>query len=126
MSNFKEEVYRVVRSVPPGRVTSYGVIASLVGRPGAARAVGAALKALPDEASSPPANATDPGTSTTTTESRVPWWRILNWKGAISTSSIDHVAQIQRALLEDEGVEFDPGNRVLMDRFGWRLDVREE
>jgi methylated-DNA-protein-cysteine methyltransferase related protein len=126
MSDFKEEVYRAVRSVPPGRVTSYGVIASLVDRPGAARAVGAALKALPDEAPSPPASAPGSRDSTTTTESRVPWWRILNWRGEISTSSIDHVAQIQRALLEDEGVEFDPAGRIDMARFGWRLDVRGE
>ena len=37
---FTRRVYSVVRRVPVGRVTTYGEVARLAGRPGAARAVG--------------------------------------------------------------------------------------
>lgn len=37
---FTRRVLAVVRRVPPGRVITYGDVAALAGRPGAARAVG--------------------------------------------------------------------------------------
>jgi len=40
--------------------------------------------------------------------------------GRISISRVDVSADMQRALLEEEGVEFDAGSRVDMRRFGWR------
>jgi methylated-DNA-protein-cysteine methyltransferase-like protein len=40
---FERRVARVVRRIPPGSVASYGAVARLAGRPGAARAVGRAL-----------------------------------------------------------------------------------
>lgn len=40
---FHREVYRFVRSIPPGATLSYGEIADRVGRKGAARAVGQAM-----------------------------------------------------------------------------------
>jgi O-6-methylguanine DNA methyltransferase len=44
-SPFCQAVLRRVRAVPRGRVTTYGDVADAVGRPGAARAVGAVLQA---------------------------------------------------------------------------------
>jgi O-6-methylguanine DNA methyltransferase len=44
-SAFRRAVLRRVRAVPAGRVTTYGDVADAVGRPGAARAVGAVLQA---------------------------------------------------------------------------------
>ena len=41
--SFEASVYRAVMQVPRGRVTSYGLIAQAVGRPGSSRAVGNAL-----------------------------------------------------------------------------------
>lgn len=46
-SRFAAEVYRLVSEVPRGRVTTYGAIASRMGKPKAGRAVGAALRANP-------------------------------------------------------------------------------
>jgi methylated-DNA-protein-cysteine methyltransferase-like protein len=43
--NFYEQVYALVRQIPRGRVTSYGRIAQMLGRPNSARAVGYALHA---------------------------------------------------------------------------------
>ena len=43
MNSFFKKVYKVVRKVPFGRVTSYGSIASFLGDPRAARVVGWAM-----------------------------------------------------------------------------------
>ena len=46
-TNFQLQVWRALLRIPPGRVASYGTLAELVGRPGAARAVGGAVGANP-------------------------------------------------------------------------------
>lgn len=97
---FYEKVYHQVRRIPDGRVTTYGHIAALAGNPRAARTVGWALHALPHD--------TD-----------VPWHRVLNARGGISISKIGLPPELQRALLEDEGVEFRADGTVDLDRWGW-------
>ena len=100
MSNFFERVYQVVRLVPPGRVVTYGQVATMLGAPHAARTVGWALHALPMD--------TD-----------VPWQRVINACGRISTSCREHDAGVQRQLLEAEGVVFDERGYVDLKRFQW-------
>ena len=100
MTPFTRSVYAVVSAIPSGSVTSYGMVATMAGRPRAPRAVGGALSAIPEELD-------------------IPWWRVISSSGRISTSSIHHTAQIQRALLEDEGVRFTRGGRIDWDRFEW-------
>ena len=100
MAEFSERVYACVRRIPPGRIVNYGGVAALVGRPQAARGVGYALGHLP-------------------IDTNVPWWRVVNRRGAISTSPLAGVAQRQRALLEHEGVEFDEKGEASWERFGW-------
>lgn len=100
MSDFNARVHDAVRSVPSGRVASYGAIAALAGRPGAARAVGAVLRSLPD------------GTD-------VPWWRVINARGVLTIPRVHHGRRLQRTLLEDEGVRVDDDGRVDMARYGW-------
>lgn len=100
MSPFTRRVWRIVRRVPRGRVVSYGGVAALMGAPRAARAVGRALCVLPDG-------------------SDVPWWRVINRNGEISIRCMVHGPQVQRALLEGEGVRFDRRGRVDWRRFGW-------
>ena len=100
MTPFTRSVYAVVAAIPAGRVTSYGAVAAILGRPRAPRAVGGALSAIPDELD-------------------LPWWRVISSSGRISTSSIHHTAQIQRALLEDEGVRLGGTGRVDWDRYEW-------
>lgn len=97
---FFERVYRLVRRVPPGKVTSYGAIARMLDHPHAARTVGWALHSMPEG-------------------SDVPWWRVINSQGRISTSCREHAADVQRALLEAEGIEFDEYGYVDWERFGW-------
>ena len=102
MPSFYEEVYRLTRQVPPGRVTTYGTIAALAGSPMASRAVGYALRALPKD--------TD-----------VPWQRVINKQGHIPLRGRDpRETDLQRALLESEGITFDAEDRVDFRRFGWQ------
>ncbi len=88
-----ETIYRAVRNVPRGRVASYGQIAELAGLEGHARQVGYALHALP-------------------AKSGVPWHRVINAKGEISPRSAGDSHELQRLLLEAEGVTFDERGRV--------------
>src|SRR5712664_2291492 len=101
---FYHRIYKVVRHIPKGRVATYGIVARLAGRPGAARTVGWALSALNDE-------------------SDVPWWRVLNAAGRISLSGADHNSVLQRALLLREGVKFAPGGAVNLATFGWPAEA---
>ena len=101
--NFFERVYRVVRQIPPGKVASYGQIAALLGHPQAARTVGWALNALRGSE-----------------VDDVPWQRVINSRGRISISRADLGADLQAALLEQEGIVFGPDGRVDLRRFGWR------
>jgi methylated-DNA-protein-cysteine methyltransferase-like protein len=103
MNPFYHRIYRIVRHIPKGRVATYGIVARLSGRPGAARTVGWALSALPED-------------------SDVPWWRVINVAGRISLAS-DHSAVLQRALLLREGVKFAPGGAVNLGTFGWPAEA---
>ena len=96
-----ERFYDVVRTIPRGRVTSYGVVASMAGLPGHARQVGYALAALPDEHD-------------------IPWHRVVNVRGEISSRSGGRsYEQIQRTLLEAEGIVFAASGRVDLTVVGW-------
>ena len=100
MKTFAQRAYTLIRRIPHGRVASYGAIAAMLGRPRAARAVGQALRVLPDD-------------------SDVPWWRVINARGEISIRGISNVDQLQRKLLQREGVRFNRAGRVDWDRYGW-------
>lgn len=100
MNAFYRRIYRIVRHIPKGRVATYGAVARLAGRPGAARTVGWALSALTDDGD-------------------VPWWRVINAAGRISLSSKNHSDVLQRALLLREGVKFAVGGAVSLATFGW-------
>lgn len=88
-----ERIYRVIRTIPAGRVTTYGRVARAAGLPGQARLVGYALHSL------------DP-------DSAVPWQRVVNARGSISLDTRNGAGQLQRALLEAEGVVFDENGHI--------------
>ncbi len=95
-----EMIYDAVRQIPRGKVATYGQIARIVGRC-TARMVGYAMAALRGR--------TD-----------VPWQRVINSKGEISTRSRGEGALRQRKLLEKEGIRFDPRGRVNLRRVRWK------
>ena len=104
--DFFQTVWEITRMVPPGKVTTYGQIASYIPLPAGilpedykanrARWAGFAMAACPPD---------------------VPWQRVINAQGKISTR---RGAQDQRRLLEAEGVEFDQREKVDLSCFGWQ------
>jgi len=98
-------IYSVVRRIPRGRVATYGQVASLAGLSGHARQVGYALNALPD------------GTV-------VPWHRVVNAAGRISTRATSGGELVQQLLLEKEGVRLDARGRIPLDRLRWQPRIR--
>ena len=93
-------IYSVVERIPPGKVATYGQIASLAGYPRQARQVGYALHNLP-------------------AESGIPWHRVINARGEVSLRAEEGWEGYQRHLLEEEGVDFDERGRVDLRIFGW-------
>lgn len=96
---FYEAVYRLVRDIPEGRVMTYGQIATILGAPRAARAVGYAMRASGGK--------------------DVPWQRVINRHGAISARGDVERPLLQRRLLEDEGVVFNEDDRCDLKKFVW-------
>jgi len=105
-SDLYQQIYRVVGMIPRGRVASYGQVARVAGLGGHARQVGYALHALPDG-------------------QQVPWHRVVNAQGRISLRA-GGGRELQRVLLEEEGVEFDRQGRISLARFGWRPEEAGE
>ena len=90
-----------MRRIPRGRVATYGSIAELAGLEGQARQVGYALHDLP-------------------AGSGMPWHRVINAKGETSPRTRGDSHELQRMLLEAEGVELDLAGRIDLKRFRWR------
>jgi len=101
VSDAYARIYAVVRRIPRGRVASYGQVAILAGLSGRARQVGYALHALGEG---------DP----------LPWQRVVNAQGQISRRAEPVMEQVQRLLLESEGVVFDDRGRIDLARHGWK------
>lgn len=97
---FSQKVYDAVKCIPSGRVTSYGFIALLAGRPRAARFVGYALHRNPE-----------PGV--------IPCHRVVFKDGSLCSGFAFGGMDVQRRLLESEGVMFLNDGRVDMARCGW-------
>lgn len=97
-----QRIYRVVSRIPCGRVATYGQVADLAGIPRGARQVGYALAALRDDAG------------------RIPWHRVLNARGEITTRFEPELKALQCELLANEGVAFDANGRVSLQRYQWR------
>ncbi|MFZ1400321.1 MAG: MGMT family protein [Candidatus Promineifilaceae bacterium] len=105
--SFYEKVYKVVRCIPPGQVSSYGRIATMLGHPNAARAVGYALSALrhPNQDGYTSAN--------------VPWQRVVNSQGRISIRHREQAANKQADLLRAERVTVDENGRIDLATHLW-------
>lgn len=101
MPNSYDRIYAVVRQIPVGKVATYGQVAELAGLIGKPRVVGYALyKVAPED--------------------EIPWQRVINAKGEISTSAFrDGSDDLQRVILEEEGIEFE-GNKIDLAKYRWQ------
>lgn len=82
--NFFENVYRVARQIPYGRVTSYGAIAKYLGAPRSARMVGYAMNSSGGK--------------------DVPAHRVVNRKGLLTGKFHFDGTNLMQQLLESEGI----------------------
>ena len=96
MTPFERKVLTVVSRIPVGRVTTYGDVAKLAGRPGAARAVGNILR-----------EADRPG---------LPYHRVIAAGGRLGGYSS---LALKRSLLAAEGLTVAPGRVVGFARIRW-------
>jgi alkylated DNA nucleotide flippase Atl1 len=95
LTEFADRVRDVVRALPKGDVVTYGEVAALAGKPGAARGVGAVLAGSGDRG--------------------LPWWRVVNASGRLVPG---HEAEHARRL-RAEGVVVDAdAGRVRFNRAG--------
>lgn len=95
----REAIYDLVRSIPRGRVMTYGQIAEHFGQLVSPRAVGWAMHTCPAD---------------------VPWHRVVNARGGCSTERLfDLPPHLQQAMLEAEGVEFRPDRTLDLGRHRW-------
>ena len=92
-------VYEVVKRIPKGKVLTYGGVAHLTGYPRRAKFVGYALHVNPQ-----------PGV--------IPCHRVVNRFGETSSAFAFGGEDVQRRLLEEEGVVFIDG-KVDLDRYLW-------
>jgi methylated-DNA-protein-cysteine methyltransferase-like protein len=96
-------LYQLVRRIPKGRVATYGQLAKLMGLPRHARHVGNALANTPENL-------------------RIPWHRVVNAQGRISLRRTNWQSgsdDLQRILLEAEGVMFDDSGKIRLRDFQW-------
>ena len=91
--NTFEKIYKVVKSIPKGKVATYGQVAMLAGNPRWARVVGYALHVNPDP-------------------STIPCHRVVNREGRVAPGFAFGGEGVQRQLLESEGVVFESNGRI--------------
>lgn len=99
-SSFKDRVIQVILKIPKGKVTTYGTVARVAGLPRGGRLVGGILHH-------------------NTEKYGLPWQRVINREGYISTRCLEHPKAAQKALLEQDGVEVSGDFVVNLEKYGW-------
>jgi methylated-DNA-protein-cysteine methyltransferase-like protein len=103
-----EQIYQLVLRIPSGRVMTYGQIARLLDERYSPRLVGWAMHATPKD------------------ERNIPWHRVINSRGSTSTGRlILHEPDLQRLLLENEGVVFNDKAQCDLNIYQWSPATRK-
>ena len=103
MSVFKR-IYDVVCQIPKGKVATYGTVALMAGNPRWARVVGSALHNNPA-----------PGV--------IPCHRVVNREGKVADSFVFGGGDIQRQMLEAEGIVFESDGHIDLNKYGWKNEA---
>jgi methylated-DNA-protein-cysteine methyltransferase-like protein len=93
-----DPVYKLVKKIPRGRVTTYGALAKALHLRGGARAAGHAMAACP-------------------AGKGIPWHRVIGAGGRLLIR--EPHSTLQHRLLETEGVAMGGGKRVDVKKYGW-------
>jgi methylated-DNA-protein-cysteine methyltransferase related protein len=97
-NDYRERVFRIVRSIPRGRVMTYGQIAEILGEGYTPRTVGFVMHSSND---------------------KTPWHRVINAQGGCSTRGIVLPHDKQQRMLETEGVSFNERGRCELQEYLW-------
>jgi methylated-DNA-protein-cysteine methyltransferase-like protein len=97
MHDFTARAVDVIRSIPAGKVMTYGQIAACAGSPRGARQIVRILHAMSGKHD-------------------LPWHRVINSKGEIGLRE-PYYRELQMQGLEDEGIELSPGGRVDLEKY---------
>ncbi|MFD1205103.1 MGMT family protein [Sporosarcina contaminans] len=101
MLPFTEKAVQIIKNIPAGYVMTYGQVAKAAGSPRGARQVVRILHSMSEK-------------------HHLPWHRIINAQGGISTpNDRDEKGHLQRDLLEAEGVEFGLDGKVDLSKYRW-------
>lgn len=102
---FRLRVLQIIQSIPRGKVLTYGQVATLAGVPRAARIVGGILYIEG-------------------VEKKLPWQRVLNAQGGLSTYRVGSGRE-QKRLLEAEGITFNRRGRMDLKEHQWVPSLRD-
>ena len=97
--NTFEKIYEVVKNIPKGKVATYGQVALLAGNPHWARVVGYALHNNPNP-------------------SEIPCYRVVNREGKVAAAFVFGGGNVQRQLLEADGIVFEPDGTIDLKKYG--------
>jgi len=103
MGSFKSDVITKVKSVPFGKVVSYGQVALVCGKPRGARGVGWILNSL-EEAH------------------QVPWWRVVNNLGRITIKGSIYTPEDQKRELQLEGIEVSDDFEIDIEKYRYKFN----
>ncbi|OGO78302.1 MAG: cysteine methyltransferase [Clostridiales bacterium GWB2_37_7] len=95
------KIYDIVSQIPVGKVATYGQIAVLAGLPRGARVVGWAMRAVPENWV-------------------LPCHRVVNKSGNMAPEYAFGGQEVQRSLLEAEGVTFNINGLINMEENLWK------
>lgn len=101
-SNFNQRVYEVVKQIPKGKVTTYGEVAKMIGAPRCSRQVGWALHSNP-------------------AFGEIPCHRVLFKDGSLTNGFAFGGREVQKALLEADGVVVSDDFKVDLKIYGWSV-----
>ncbi len=101
-TNFNQRVYEIVRQIPKGKVATYGQVARAIGAPRCSRQVGRALHSNP-------------------AFGEIPCHRVLFKDGSLTDGFAFGGRDIQRQLLENDGVAVSDDFKVDLKIYGWSI-----
>jgi len=101
-SDFTQDVIKIIKNIPVGKVLTYGKIAKLAGNPNGARQVSWLLHS-------------------SSKKYNLPWHRVINSQGKIALKTQDG-QDYQKILLEKEGVEIGSTNKIDLKKYLWEIE----
>ncbi|MGB3479012.1 MAG: MGMT family protein [bacterium] len=98
--SFYQRVIDIIKRIPKGQIATYGQIAKFAGNPRGARQVARILHS-------------------SSRKEKLPWHRVINSKGCIALKH-KHGYELQKQLLEDEGLILDEIGCIDLKRYLWQ------